>query len=170
MGEVNLPIESIESKIHVVRGIRVMLDSDLALLYGVDTKILNQTVRRNIERFPADFMFQLSENEWENLKSQIVTSSLGHGGRRKLPLVFSEYGVAMLSSVLKSEQAIQVNIAIMRIFGKLRRILASNVELAKKLAELESKYDRQFKVVFDAIRELVASPPIPRKRIVGLGK
>ncbi len=169
MSENNFPSRNIESKIYLIRGLKVMLDSDLANLYGVDTKVLNQSVRRNINRFPADFMVQLSKNEWTNLKSQFVTSSFKHGGKRKLPLVFTEFGVAMLSSVLKSERAIQVNITIMRAFGKLREILVSNGELAKKLSELEAKYDRQFKVVFDAIRALMTNPAVVRKRIIGLG-
>ncbi len=122
----------------------MLLDSDLALLYGVETKVLNQAVRRNIELFPGDFMFQLSEIEWDFLKSQFVTSIANRGGKQKLPLVFTEYGVAMLSSVLKSDRAIQVNISIMRAFGKLREILESNKEFAKRLSDLESRYDEQF--------------------------
>ena len=168
MREDYLLTENIKSKIYLIRGHKVLLDRDLALLYGVDTKVLNQAVRRNIHRFPDDFMFQLTEIEDKLLKSQFVTSNIGRGGRRKLPLVFTEYGVAMLSSVLKSEQAIQVNIEIMRTFGRLREFLNSNKEVARKLALLESKYDRQFKAVFDAIREIVSQHAVPRKRIVGL--
>jgi hypothetical protein len=158
----------VESQIYLIRGHKVMIDSDLALLYGVQTKALNQAVRRNIQRFPEDFMFQLTEIEWEFLKSQIVTSKQGPGGKQKLPLVFTEYGVSMLSSVLKSDQAIQVNISIMRAFGKLREILKSNKVLEKRLLELEERYNGQFKIVFDAIRELMSERSIPRKRIIGL--
>jgi hypothetical protein len=168
MSEDYLPAERIESKIYLIPGHKVMLDRDLAQLYGVHTKVLNQAVRRNLSRFPADFMFQLSEIEDKLLKSQFVTSNLRRGGIRKLPFAFTEYGVAMLSSVLRSEQAIQVNITIMRTFGKLREILASNRELAKKLSQLESKYDHQFKAVFEAIREIMSQHAVPRKRIIGL--
>jgi hypothetical protein len=138
-----------------------MLDSDLAELYGVSTKVLNQAVLRNAERFPSDFMFQLTWQEFGNLKSQSVTSSSGHGGRRKLPLVFTEQGVAMLSGLLNSPRAISVNVAIMRTFVRLRQLIGSHADLARKLAELESKYDDQFRAVFDAIRELM-SPAMPR--------
>ena len=133
-----------------------MLDFDLAELYGVKTKVLNQSVTRNIERFPADFMFRLTRQEAANLKSQIVTSSWG--GLRYLPRAFTEQGVAMLSSVLRSKRAIMVNIEIMRAFAKLREIMASHAKLAKKLDDLEKKYDEQFKVVFQAIRQLMAQP------------
>ena len=152
-----------------------MLDRDLAQLYGVPTKAFNQAVRRNRDRFPPDFMFRLSKQEFENLRSQIVTSSLksqfaisssGWGGRRHPPYAFTEQGVAMLSSVLRSKRAIQVNVEIMRAFVRLRRMLASNEELARKLAAMEKKYDAQFKVVFDAIRELM-SPPSPKRRRIG---
>jgi hypothetical protein len=142
-----------------------MLDRDLALLYEVETKILNRAVKRNLQRFPLDFMFQLTEDEAENLRCQFGTSSLGHGGRRYLPYVFTEQGVAMLSTVLNSERAIIVNIEIMRAFVKLRQLLASNTELARRLDELESKYDKQFKIVFDAIRQLMANPVRDRKEI-----
>ena len=142
-----------------------MLDSDLAELYGVATKVLIQAVKRNIARFPEDFMFQLSEQEVNNLRSQLVTSSWG--GRRYPPYAFTEQGVAMLSSVLRSDRAIHVNIEIMRAFVQLRRLLASNAELARKLAALENKYDAQFKVVFDAIRELMAPPEPGKKRPIG---
>jgi hypothetical protein len=159
------PIERIESAILSVPGHKGLLDSDLAVLYGVSTKVLNQAVKRNKDRFPSDFMFQLNQKEFENLRSQIVTSSLW-GGRRIHPHVFTEQGVAMLSSVLNSSRAIQVNIEIMRAFVRLRRMLASNEDLARKLAALERKYDAQFKVVFDAIRELMA-PPKPTTRRIG---
>lgn len=146
-----VPIEMIERKIYLIRGQKEMLDSDLAELYGVPTKVLIQAVKRNIKRFPPDFMFQLKNQEVASLRSQIVTSSLEHGGRRYLPYVFTEQGVAMLSSVLNSERAVQVNILIIRAFVKLREMIASNKELAKRLDELEKKYDAQFKVVFDTI-------------------
>ncbi len=133
-----------------------MLDKDLAVLYEVETKILNKAVRRNIERFPTDFMFQLTKDEFDNLKFQIGTSSWG--GTRKLPLVFTENGVAMLSSVLNSKRAIQVNIQIMRTFTKIRKMLSSDASLARKLETLEKKYDKQFAVVFEAIRALMEPP------------
>ena len=156
--------EAIETSIRRIRGQNVMLDADLADLYGVETKILNQAVRRNSGRFPPDFMFQLTANEISHLKSQIVTSS-EWGGRRKLPLVFTEQGVAMLSSVLRSPRAVAVNIEIMRAFVALRRMLGSNADLAHKLDALEQKYDTQFKVVFQAIRELMAPPKTARRKI-----
>jgi hypothetical protein len=160
-----LPAERIEQCILLIRDHRVMLDSDLAQLYGVPTRRLNEQVRRNIARFPADFMFQLTPEEADSLRSQSATSKGGRGGRRYAPLVFTEQGVAMLSSVLKSERAILVNIAIMRAFVKLRELLATHKELARKLEELEQKYDAQFKVVFDAIRQLMTPPEQPRRRI-----
>jgi hypothetical protein len=143
----------------------VMLDHDLALLYGVETKVLNRAVKRNLQRFPLDFMFQLTPEEADVLRCQIGTSKKGRGGRRYLPYVFTEQGVAMLSTVLNSERAILVNIEIMRAFVKLRQILASNGELSLRLDELESKYDKQFRVVFDAIRQLMATPIRDRKEI-----
>ena len=143
-----------------------MLDSDLAELYGVTTKRLNEQVRRNLSRFPDDFMFQLTESETRLLRSQIATSKEGRGGRRYLPYAFTEQGVAMLSSVLNSERAIKANIEIMRAFVRLRQILASHADLARKLEALEKKYDAQFKVVFDAIRELM-KPPESKKRPIG---
>ncbi len=142
-----------------------MLDTDLAELYGVPTKRLNEQVRRNLKRFPPDFMFQLTPIEAQSLRSQIATSKIGRGGRRYRPLVFTEQGVAMLSSVLNSEKAIQVNIAIMRAFLKLREILASHQDLARRLQELERKYDSQFATVFEAIRELMAPSEPPPRRI-----
>lgn len=160
-----IPGERIEKAIYLIRGEKVMLDRDLALLYGVETKVLNRAVKRNLQRFPADFMFQLTAEEAEILRCQIGTSSLSHGGRRYLPFVFTEQGVAMLSSVLNSERAILVNIEIMRAFVKLRQMLASNAELSRRLDELESKYDKQFRVVFDAIRRLMAAPVRGRKEI-----
>jgi len=160
-----IPIEIIERKIYLIRGHKVMMDSDLAELYEVPTRRLNEQVKRNITRFPADFMFQLTDKEADNLRSQIATSSSEHGGRRYLPFVFSEQGVAMLSSVLNSERAVQVNIAIMRTFVKLRELMATHKDLARKLADMEKKYDSQFKVVFDAIRSLMTPPKKPRKKI-----
>ena len=160
-----VPMDRIERLIILVRGHKVMVDAALAELYGVQTKALNQAVKRNQTRFPIDFMFQLDQEEFENLRSQLVTSSQW-GGRRIPPYVFTEQGVAMLSSVLKSERAVQVNVEIMRTFVRLRQLLASNAELARKLEMLERKYDAQFKVVFDAIRQLMV-PPEPNKRKIG---
>ena len=139
-----------------------MLDTGLAELYGVATRRLNEQVRRNIKRFPGDFMFQLTPEEMESLRSQIATSKKGRGGRRYLPFVFTEQGVAMLSSVLNSERAIQVNVEIMRAFVRLREMMSTHKDLARKLEALEKKYDTQFKVVFDAIRQLM-TPPAPKK-------
>jgi ORF6N domain len=143
-----------------------MLDADLAVLYGVSTKRLNEQVRRNRSRFPDDFMFQLTREEVRSLRSQIATSKQGRGGRRYAPLVFTEQGIAMLSTVLNSERAIQVNIEIMRAFVRLREMIATHKDLARKLEALERRYDAQFKVVFDAIRELMA-PPESKKRKIG---
>jgi hypothetical protein len=157
-------MERIERAILVLRGHRVMLDAELAALYQVETKAFVRAINRNIERFPADFMFRLSEHEFENLRRQFGTSS-SWGGRRYLPYAFTEQGVAMLSGVLRSPRAVQVNIEIMRAFVRLRQMLQANAELAKKLAALEKKYDVQFRVVFDAIRELMAPPGKPTKRI-----
>jgi hypothetical protein len=161
-----VPPERIERSILLIRSHKVMLDSDLAELYGVTTKRLNEQVRRNLSRFPEDFMFQLTESETHLLRSQFATSKKGRGGRRYLPYAFTEQGVAMLSSVLNSERAIKVNIEIMRTFVRLRRLLASHADLARKLDALERKYDAQFKVVFDAIRELM-KPPESKKRPIG---
>ncbi len=162
--------EVVEQKIFMIRGHKVMLDRDLAELYGVATKVLNQAVKRNISRFPNDFMFQLSMEEMENWKSQIVTSNKEKMGIRKKPHVFTEQGVAMLSSVLNSERAIQVNIAIMRAFVKLKQILSINKELAHKLAELErktEKHDIEIHAIFEAIRKLMAPAPIKPKSQIG---
>lgn len=163
--------ETVDTCIIVVRGQRVMLDADLAALYGVEVRTLNQAVRRNAARFPSDFMFQLSWDEAERSRSQIVTlngaGTRGHNIKYR-PQVFTEQGVAMLSSVLKSGRAVQVNVEIMRAFVRLRGLIGHNRELAKRLDDLESRYDRQFKVVFDAIRELMvprAPAPAPRRRI-----
>jgi hypothetical protein len=146
-----------------------MLDSDLAMLYGVPTRRLNEQVRRNVRRFPADFMFQLTNEEFETLRSQFAISRQTHGGRRYLPLAFTEQGVAMLSSVLRSERAIQVNVEIMRTFVRLRRMALSHADLARRLDALESKYDTQFKEVFDAIRQLMEPPPQPPRPKIGFG-
>jgi hypothetical protein len=143
-----------------------MLDNDLAELYGVETRVLVQAVKRNLARFPPDFAFQLTYSEYDNLTSQIVISS-AHGGRRSLPYAFTEQGVAMLSSVLRSRRAVQVNIEIMRAFVRLRQMLAPHADLARKLAALEKKYDAQFKAVFDAIRELMTPPPEPKRKRIG---
>ncbi len=158
-----IPLERIERSIFLIRGQKILLSRQLAELYGVETKVLNQAVARNRERFPDDFMFQLSKEELENLKSQIVTSSWG--GVRVAPYAFTEQGVAMLSSVLNSDRAVHVNIEIMRAFVKLRQMLSSNVELARKLESLEKKYDEQFKVVFDAIRQLMSPAARPKREI-----
>jgi hypothetical protein len=176
-----VPVEHVERAILLARGHRVLLDVDLADLYGVSAKALNQAVKRNRERFPVDFMFQLTLEETRRSRSQIVTlnveasehtaKTLSDGDLQRgqnikyLPYAFTEHGVAMLSSVLRSPRAIQVNIEIMRAFAKLRQLLQSNADLAKKLAVLENKYDAQFKVVFDAIRELMAPPAQTARRI-----
>ena len=153
----------IESAILLLRGQKVLLSQQLAELYGVETRVLNQAVARNRERFPDDFIFQLSQEELESLKSQFVTSSWG--GIRTPPYAFTEQGVAMLSSVLHSRRAVTVNIEIMRAFVRLRQLLATNAELARKLEALEKKYDAQFKVVFDAIRQLMSPEIRPRRQI-----
>jgi hypothetical protein len=160
-----IPPERIERRIFLIRGHKVMLDADLAELYEVETKFVNLAVRRNPERFPEDFMFQLTAQEAEALRLQFATSNEGRGGRRYRPYAFTQEGVAMLSSVLRSPRAVQVNIAIMRAFVKLRQILASHRDLARRLDELESKYDEQFRAVFEAIRELMRPPEKPRRRI-----
>jgi len=169
--------ENLAQLVFLVRGEKVLLDADLAMLYGVETGALNRAVKRNIERFPADFMLQLSPDEWEDLKcqvgissspvsapktkkpgairSQIVTTSV-HGGRRAIPYAFTEQGVAMLSSVLRSQRAVEVNIAIMRTFVQLRRLMDSNRDLARRIEAMETRYDEQFSQVFDAIKQLIA--------------
>lgn len=164
---------AIEKRILVFRGRQVMLDQDLAGLYGVETRVLVQQVRRNEKRFPADFMFQLSTDEFDDLKSQFVMSSGGHGGRRKRPLVFTEQGIAMLSGVLRSERAIAVNIEIMRAFVELRRVAGSFQELQTRLDQMEldigarlSEHDEQLRQIFEALRQLI-SPPDRPKRPVG---
>ena len=161
----DLELAKIEQRIFLVRGQKVMLDADLAELYRVPTKSLNLAVKRNADRFPEDFMFQLTDDDVAGLRFHFETSKRGRGGRRYAPYAFTEQGVAMLSSVLRSPRAVQVNIAIMRTFVRLREMLLSNAELARKLAALENKYDAQFKVVFDAIRELMLPPDPPRRKI-----
>ncbi len=157
-------LESIEQLIYIIRGQKVMLSPHLAELYGVETRVLVQAVKRNIERFPKDFMFQLSDEEFSNLKSQIVISSWG-GSRRAKPYAFTEQGVAMLSSVLRSKRAVQVNIEIMRAFVRIRQMLSANKDLERRFDALEERYDEQFKVVFDAIRALMETPEKSRKKI-----
>ncbi|RJP33505.1 MAG: ORF6N domain-containing protein [Candidatus Omnitrophota bacterium] len=162
-----MPVEIIERKIFLIRGQKVMIDRDLAELYCVETRVLNQAVRRNLDRFPEDFMFQLTKEEADSLRSQFVILKSSRGKHSKyLPYAFTEQGVAMLSSVLNSDRAVHVNIEIMRAFVKLRQMLASNEELARKLDALEKKYDEQFKVVFNAIWELM-KPPEPKRRQIG---
>jgi len=162
-----ISVEIIERKIYLIRGHKVMLSTDLAELYGVEPRALVQAVKRNIERFPDDFMFQLDDEEFKILKSQIVISSWG-GMRRANPYAFTEQGVAMLSSVLRSKRAVQVNISIMRAFVKLRELLTTNKELAHKLTELERKierHDEEIIAIFNAIRQLMTPPEKPKRRI-----
>lgn len=165
------PIRDVQRLILEVRGQKVLLDEDLARLYGVTTKALNQAVSRNVERFPEDFAFRLTREEVANLKSQTVTSRSGrHGGRRKLPRVFTEEGVAMLSSVLRNERAVAVNIAIMRAFVRVRQVLAGQEALLERLDALEAKtnrHDDQFRAIFKAIRKLIEDRPVPERRRIG---
>jgi hypothetical protein len=162
-----VPVERIERAILSIRGEKVMLDSDLAELYGVETRVLNQAVKRNASRFPEDFMFQLTAIESFKLnRSQIVTGSQKHRDPRFPPYAFTEHGASMLANVLNSERAAQTSVMVVRAFVRLRQMLASNAELARKLEAMEKKYDRQFKVVFDAIRQLM-SPPEPKRREIG---
>ena len=163
-----VPVERIERLIHLARGEKVLLDADLAKLYGVETKALNRAVKRNLSRFPDDFMFPLTAEEAAALRCQIGTSKIGRGGSRYLPYAFTEQGVAMLSSVLRSERAVQVNVAIMRAFVSLRRMLATNAALARKMAELERHlegHDQAIRSLFDAIRELMVPPEKPKREI-----
>ncbi len=163
-----MPSEMIERKIFMIRGQKVMLDSDLAELYHVETKILNKAVKRNEQRFPKDFMLRLTEEEAESLRFQFGTSKSGRGGRRYLPYVFTEQGVAMLSSVLNNEHAILVNVAIMRAFVKLREVLLTHKELARKLEQLENKmerHDEEISTIFEAIRQLMQVPEPKEKKI-----
>ncbi|MFC1767964.1 ORF6N domain-containing protein [Candidatus Margulisiibacteriota bacterium] len=163
-----VPYELIENRIFIIRGHKVMLGSDLAILYGVPNKRLNEQVKRNKDRFPDDFMFKLTNAEYDILKSQIATSSWG--GSRDLPFVFTEHGILMLSSVLNSKRAVDVNIQIMRAFVKLRRILSSHADLRRKIEEMEKKYDANFKVVFDAIRKLMEGPVAKPSKKIGFVK
>ncbi len=177
---ITLRPENVAQLVFFIRGEKVMLDADLAMLYGVEARSLNQAVSRNRKRFPADFMFQLSEKEYEGIRSQFVTASGGkklnssqtvmssrkHRGRSYRPYAFTEQGVAMLSSVLRSSRAVEVNIAIMRTFVQLRRLMDGNADLARKIEDLEKKYDEQFAVVFEAIKQLIA-PPAPTKKQIG---
>ena len=162
-----IPVESVAQKIYLIRGQKVMLDSDLAVFYGIDTKVLNQAVKRNLDRFPENFMFQLNDGEYEslrsqfvtlNLKSQIVTSSWG--GKRKLPFVFTEHGVVMLSSVLKSKKAAQVSIAVVNAFIKMREYLATHKQILEKI----KKHDENFVIIFDFLKKLSAKPKAPVKQ------
>jgi hypothetical protein len=160
------PIERVERAILVIRSERVMLSTDLAALYEVEPRTLVQAVKRNIDRFPPDFMFQLSQTEVDHLKSQnVISSSTWGGARRATPYAFTEQGVAMLSSVLRSKRAVQVNVEIMRTFVRLRQMLATHEELARKIEELEKRYDSQFRVVFDALRALMEPPAKERRRV-----
>jgi len=156
-----IPFERIVNKIYLIRNTRVMLDRDLAELYGVENKVLNQSVKRNIKRFPRDFMFQLTKKEFENWKSQIVTSNSDKMGLRKMPYVFTEHGILMLSSILNSDRAIKINIQIMRVFSQLRQMFSSHEELKRKIEDIEKQYDKkfdiidkQFKIVFEAFEEI----------------
>jgi len=163
-----VPIERIAQYILMLRGQRVILDADLAKLYGVSTKRLNEQVRRNTDRFPADFMFQLSDEEARNLKSHFATSSSGHGGRRKLPLAFTEHGALMAASVLNSPRAVEVSVYVVRAFVRMREMLAAHEELSEKLAELESRvdgHDENISALMEAIRQLLAPPDPPHRKI-----
>jgi phage regulator Rha-like protein len=163
-----IPAERIERSILLIRGQKVLLDSDLASLYGVTTKRLNEQVKRNIERFPVDFMFQLNGEEHEALRSQIATLKTGRGQHRKYrPYVFTEHGAIMAANVLNSPRAIEMSVYVVRAFVRLREVLATHKDLARKLEELEKKYDAQFKTVFDAIRQLMTPPPGPPKKQIG---
>jgi len=176
MSKLQVKALHIEDLVYLIRGEKVMLDSDLAMLYGVETKRLNEQVKRNAGRFPADFMFQLTLKEWEALKSQNATSKTGQlksqnatsikGGRRTLPYVFTEHGAVMLASVLNTKQAIVASVQVVRVFVKLREILSTHKQLAQKLAELENKYDSQFKEVFVALRELMSSNKVTKDHLI----
>ena len=159
-----IPIELIASKIYFIRNMKVMLDRDLAELYEVETKVLKQAVRRNIDRFPDDFMFELTKDEYQSLRSQIVTLKRGQHSKYA-PFAFTEHGVLMLSSVLNSERAIQVNIQIVRTFTKLREMLSTHKDLKRKIESMEKKYDEQFQIVFEAIKQLLSEEDKPKKKI-----
>lgn len=160
-----IPSERIEHAIFSIRGEKVMLDRDLAALYGASTKVLKQAVKRNLTRFPDDFMFVLSPSEFKIWRSQFVTSNADRKGLRYAPMAFTEHGILMLSTVLNSERAVRVNIEIMRAFVRLRQMIASNANLSRRLNDLEGKYDRQLEVVFEAIRQLTQQPTGERKQI-----
>jgi len=164
-----IPLEAIEHRIHVVRGLKVMLDKDLAELYQVPTKRLNEQVKRNIDRFPLDFMFQLSEEEAAALRSHSATSNTGRGGRRYLPYVFTEHGALMLASVLTSKIAVDVSIQIVRAFVHLRELITSHKELARKLEALEHEYDARFKVIFEVLNQLTGPSEEPDRPPIGFG-
>ena len=182
MSDSLIPIERIEQKIFVIRGERVMIDSDLAAIYGVETKMFTRAVKRNIDRFPGDFMFQLTVEEYETLRRQIGTSNTetlklqdasskeGRGGRRYLPYVFTEHGALMAANILNSSRAVEASVQVVRAFVRMRNLLASNAELAKKVEALESKYDSQFKSIFDAIKKLMTPPDKPKGGIGFIGK
>jgi hypothetical protein len=161
-----IPSAFVSQKIFFVRGTRVMLDADLARLYGVETKNLNKAVKRNTSRFPSDFMFQLSSKEMQFLRFQVGTSKIAQGGRRYAPYAFTEQGIAMLSSVLRSSRAVQVNVAIMRTFVRLREMLTTHEELRRKIDAMEKRYDARFQAVFEAIRQMLETP-IPAKKPIG---
>ena len=161
-----VPVERIEKSIYVIRGEKVMLDSDLAHIYGVSTANFNKAVKRNVDRFPADFMFRLNEEEFKSLIFQTGTSNKGRGGRRYLPYAFTEHGALMAANILNSPRAVAASLQVVRAFIKLRTMIISNAELSKKVDALEKKYDRQFKVVFDAIRQLMI-PPEPKRKSIG---
>ena len=166
--KLQMPVQHIEQKIYLIRGIKVMLNSDLAELYGVETKVLTQAMKRNIERFPEDFMFQLTIKEWEVLRSQIVTSKKGRGGRRYPPYVFTEHGATMLASVLKSKRAVKASILVVRAFVRLRELLTTHKEITRKLIQLERKlagHDSDIKMIFDAIKQLMKPLPSKKRKI-----
>jgi len=166
--KIQIPVQHIEQKIHLIRGIKIMLDSDLAELFGVETRVLTQAMKRNIDRFPEDFMFQLTTKEWDVLRSQIETSKKGHGGRRYPPYAFTEHGATMLASVLKSKRAVEVSILVVRAFMRLREILTTHKEITRKLTELERKltgHDRDIKMIFDAINQLMKPLPSNKRKI-----
>jgi hypothetical protein len=160
-----IPAERIEKSIYLIRGQKVILDKDLAAIYGVPTFRFNEAVKRNIERFPEDFMFQLTNEEADILISQNAMSKSGRGGRRTLPYAFTEHGAVMAANILKSATAVQMSVIVVRAFVKMREMLIEQRDLAKRLSDLEQKYDNQFKVVFDAIRALMTPPDKPKKKI-----
>jgi len=161
-----VPVQSILNKIYYFRGVNVMFDRDLAELYGVETKRLKEQVKRNIDRFPDDFMFELTKEEFEVLRSQNATSKMeGRGGIRYLPYAFTEHGVLMLSNVLNSEKAVKVSIQVIRVFTKLRQMLSTHEDLKKKIEEMENRYDHQFRIIFDAIKQLIEEDLKPKRDI-----